>query len=284
MTTRARVLVWPAIRILAVLVAAGLVLFDAPTLVRTIYAGPVLVLVAGDATRRLLGGRDPIQQGDRLLNTSLTVILGLVATLGVVLLVNATGQPLTTGLLTVALTGLTIIAVIAAFGSTLGRRAVEPPGRPSLRSSVQVGVGVLLSAALLVGAVAGARALRPVHEQQYAMLAFTQAERFDESPLQTQPGAPVRIGLGLTSYDSTLPATTPNLEVAVGDSPATSLRSRWFGVLSDDPFDNGSTNERRGTISFAAPRTAGLYRIRITMPDPVSGEPLLLTTDLRVPG
>lgn len=273
-----------AVRVVAVLLAGWLVLVDAPMLIRAIYAGPVLVLVAGDATRRLLTGRDPIQRGDRLLNASLSLILGLIVLLGVVLVVNATGQLLTAGLLTLWLTPLTLALVLAAFLTTLAGREVETPKGPTLREILRVGVGTLLTGALLVGALAGARAIRPADEQKYAMLAFTQAGQFEEAPTEVDPGSRVTIGLGLTSYGAPLQDEQPEISVYVGDSSAILLANRWYPVLSGDPFQDGSTNEQRGTIAFVAPQQPGLYRVRIQIPDPVPGHPLLLTTDLQVAG
>ena len=308
--------------LLLVLVAAAVALLGAPTAVRAVFAGPVLIFVTGDAARRLLVGRDPAGTarrladvpagvGDGLLNIALGVVLGLLLLLDVVLLVYATGQVLTAPLLIGSSTALSVVLVIAAYLTNLRSRpeATEAKGAQaeaaeakaaeakaaeakaaeakggrtgSPRRAVRTGVGILLTAAALIGALAGARALRPPEPEQYTMFVFTEAERFGETPISATHGASITLGLGLTSYGTALPAGTPSVQVSVGGATAGSASSRWYPIQADDPFDDGAQNERRGTVTFAAPSTAGLYRVQLSTPDPQGDPPLLLTADLQV--
>lgn len=298
----------------AVTAALLLVLLDAPVLMRSLVALPVLVLVPGRSAVALLVGRLPWSETDReegtdvdpapetgvpfrngvddpLIRTLLAVVLGMLFLLATAL--------------TVAVLGLRIDTVSIAIGASAGslgllgaaywRHRRVPPGRapgtsPSntslsrpTSSRLRHAFGVLAGIAVLVAALIGARAMQTTPVEKYTAISFDDPRMLQPDPLTAVPGAAVTLTWTLRSYGRSLTDNDGSVVLTVGSAPASGQSTHLGPVRAGDGGDaSGATSEQSGSATFSAPETSGAYRVDVTVTS--GGAPYVLETHLEVTG
>ncbi|GAA1893487.1 hypothetical protein [Lapillicoccus jejuensis] len=266
--------------------AVGIALAGAPSPVRTLFSLPVVVLVAGRALGALVLGARPAPErravvDEGTLRVVVPVLLGVVAALGSALLLGlvltpALGVRVTTTSLLVAAGA---VAAALHLVATAGRRTGG--GRHDRRRTALVARRVVLPALgavlLLVGAVAGARALLTERVERYTQLALTDPPISSPDGLVVAPGARVTVGWVLRAYDEPLP-TDPPVTLTVAGAAAGEVTR---GEAAPPADATGATASRAGTVSATAPTTPGLYRVALTVGDAGAAQTLDLVLEVR---
>jgi hypothetical protein len=266
--------------------ATALAVAPSPVLLRSFVAVPVLVLVAGHHGATLVLGHPPRCKAsadgdtdlDGLLRTVLPVLLGMLSLMTVVLLLGVSGIPIATTSVAVGTGSVALVLLLIARWRVprSARMASGSLGR-SVRGAARRAVRPAVAVLVLSAAVAGAVALRPVPVERYTQLALDEPDAVAGRQLSALIGTPVTLRWTLRGYGSSLPDTGPAVDVTVGQVPALGLRTDVGRV--EPGTAPGVVAERRGTVTFTAPATAGLYDVRVTIR---SDTPLLLVVGLKV--
>ncbi|PWW66573.1 hypothetical protein [Actinokineospora spheciospongiae] len=234
----------------SVVAAVVLSLLPVPVVLRTLVLFPVLILVAGwSAARLVLGTRTPGNDtADDDLRFTLPVLVALLVPLAVVLLLAVFGIPVDTPGIAIGTGAVALLLVGAA------HVAAGPPTWPTgLRRTV----GPLVAVLVLGGAVAGAAAMRPPVVESYAQLSLSTAVP------RAVAGSTVTVPWTLTGYGSPLPEGAPEVRVAVAGQTVTPVEVTGGAVGPSTAA--GAVDERRGSVSFAAPTAPGLHDVRVSV-------------------
>ncbi|WNV85107.1 hypothetical protein [Umezawaea sp. Da 62-37] len=250
----------------AVVGATALVLLDAPAVLRSVVALPVLVLVAGVSATGLLFGRGApagdTSDVDPVLRLVLPVLFGLLSPLAVVLVLAVIGAPIGTAGVAVG-TGTTALLLLGA--DRWSAPHAEDAPRVRARAAVRRAAGPVLAAAVLAAAVAGAAAMLPTRVESYAQFAFEEPGLVAGRPVVVQPGARVVLRWSLRGYGSALPAAEPPITVTVGGTPAADVDAV---VGTREPGTaQGVVDARHGTVAFTAPPSGGLHDVVVVVGD-----------------
>ncbi|GAA2554929.1 hypothetical protein [Mycolicibacterium diernhoferi] len=270
MTTRAQASTGRRQTHIAVLpvLCAKLVLLGVVSLTVTVSACPpvvglaclaILVLITGSALTQLLLGesrRRPML-ADPLVRLPLTVVFGTVSLLAVVLALHFGGVRIGTTGVTAGTAAMGAALVIGQGMRRLPRFGPRPAEliRPALASSA--------AAAVLAVAVVAAIALQPKAAESYTTLTFADQSWLSEASQRAVAAEPVTVGWILRSFGYLPDPALTAVEVALDGGPLTAVAV----VLGDfsAAAQPGDPIEISGSVTFAAPDSAGLHRVSISV-------------------
>lgn len=260
----------------ASLLALAAVVYEAPVGIRLIAAA-VLLLVPGVALMRLLLPRKEVRGTDPALVIPLSMLLGVLAWLGVVLLLNGFG---------VRLSPTTMAATLTAFGLLLAgwtiKRAglVEPgvaPVRRALTRRARTAAAVLTAAALLTGAAGLAVAVIPTPSAPYTTLGFVDDKPFGAGTPVVAAGSTVRLNWVVRGFGCVLSAALTSVRLAIDGVPVGDVAVDVSPVATPDV--DGSSGSISGAVTFAAPTDTGKHTVELfVLPTAADG------IDLPAPG
>lgn len=209
------------------------------------------------------------------------VLRGVLPLLAVPLIVLA-------GVLTLAALGIGITPVASALAVggyallAVGGLVLYRRRHPRARAVVNWRhvAGGVVTAVVLVGAVAVAQWLQPTTASRFVTLQSTTSAIYTDGALQTPASGAVDLGWQLRGYGVDLIAD-PVVTVTVDGVPPVDL-SVLPAAAPDavpDMQGNGSTSGLSGRVSFSAPAAPGRYRVVVTVADqadPAGAQELVL--------
>lgn len=294
----------------AVLAAATATAFTPLPLALNVAALAALVIIPGAAAVDVLlsegcgvlhpgRGRSPRSLRplleDRAIRLPLAVVLGAVGMLAVALALNAAGMPIRSTSVAAGTAALGALLIVARLVITVGTRHNSPspviagddvrtgtgPIRPTLRAIAAVGA----SAAVIVGAVAGAVALQPKVPEAYTTLTFLDANWLSAPEQPVQAGLPVRINWEMRSFgylpDAQLTAAEVQVDGSAVEDTAVDIGAPTLATAPGQP------TVLDGSVTFPAPAEPGRHLVQVSVyPYAHQGlserEPVMLTGFLEV--
>lgn len=152
--------------------------------------------------------------------------------------------------------------LLTAAGVMLWVRRHPIAGRPAVdRRQV---AGGLLTAVVLVGAVAAAQWLQPSTTERFVSLQSTTAAIHTDGALTVPAAGQVDLGWQLRGYDVQL-AADPTVSVTVDGAAATDLS--LVADAAPAAEGDGETSALAGSAVFTAPADAGRYEVVVTVAD-----------------
>jgi hypothetical protein len=252
-----------ALLALLTMASAGCTVAPVPTMLRVGAALPILVLVAGWALAMLLGAVGPRGRSSEtpLADAVLPLLLGVVALLAVVVVLDAAGRRLTPATIAIGVAGLTL-ALLAGIG---GRGTAASGSRPATRAVVGRALAVVAAAVLLTGAVVGARSMQPVHRECYTNTVLTGPQSAITGQISATAGEQVTVAWMTYSYGFVLPDVAPDVVVTVAGREPPAGRIAVEPPTAPVGTATPARSSQAGTLVFTAADEPGRDRIAITV-------------------